>query len=317
MSLKGLKHLNIIAQCRKFGLPLWECPHFIFLLMGMVIVISSLSTFVIGSQYIEDPRLIALIVLLVAGFLWILAYVITQSFEKLADAARMKLEFLTIISHQIRAPFSNLRWVIELLISGKAGAIDKKHEEYLNILKENSERMEELIDKLITVSKIEQKMLPSEKKFFSLKEIIEKIILGFEAFAQASNIKIEFEAQEGLPEVFADAGQIREVIENFLDNAIKYTKGKGLINMLLSEKKNDIYFEIKDTGAGIPEEDQKHIFSKFFRSENVLKQQTRGSGLGLFIAKSIIDSHRGKIGFKSKEGEGSTFWFTLPLKQKK
>ena len=313
MKLKSLNQLNIIAQCRKYGLPFWECPHFIFLLMGIIIIISSVTTYGIGLKYIEDPLTISLIVLVLAGILFILAFIVTQSFERLAEASRLKLEFLTVISHQMRAPFSNLRWVIELLMSGKVGEIAKKHEEYLNILKENSERIEELIDKLITVSKIEQKMVPLKKEVFSLKNLTKKVILEFGAFTKASNVKIRFKAKEDLPGLLGDPSQIREAIENLLDNAIKYTKGKGQIEILLLEKKGKIYFEVKDNGVGIPKEDQKYIFQKFFRAKNILKKQTIGTGLGLFIAKSAIESHRGKIGFKSQEGKGTTFWFTLPI----
>ena len=319
MSLKKyLDQLNIRSQCRKYGLPIWQCPQFVFVAMGVLIIFSTLFTYAISSRYIEDPLLISLIVIFLAWILFILSYIVTQSFERLAEASRMKLEFLTIMTHQIRAPFANLRWVTDLLLSKRSTVLKEEgqEEEYLKILRENSQRLEELINKIITVSKIEQGKFPSKKDFFVLKDLTDKVILEFKSFAEASNIKIEFEVAEELPKIFGDASQIREVIENFVDNAIKYTKNKSLVKIFISKKRNNAYLEVKDSGAGIPKNDQKYIFQKFFRSQSAMKYQTQGSGLGLFIAKSIIESHKGKIGFISQEGEGTTFWFTLPFAKK-
>jgi len=162
-----LNQLNIKEQCRRYGLSVWRCPQFVFLAMGIFIIFSTIFTYAISSKYIEDPLLISLIVIFLAWILLILAYIVTQSFERLAEASRMKLEFLTIMTHQIRAPFANLRWVTDLLLSKKSSASMNKEqeEEYLRILRENSQRLGELIDKIITVSKIEQGKFPFKKDF--------------------------------------------------------------------------------------------------------------------------------------------------------
>jgi len=312
---KVLEKVNIIKECRKLGLPLFECPHFIFSMMGILIILTSSAIYFTGFKYTEDPLLITLTVLIVSAVLFTMSFIITQGFEKLAEASRMKLEFLTIISHQMRAPFSNLRWVIELMKSGGAGKIDKKNEEYLDILKENSQRMEQLIERLIMVSKIEQNMMPLKKKKASFEKIIEKSILEFKAFAAASNVKVSFEKEDNFPEILIDPGQTREAVDNLLDNAIKYSKKSGKVKIKIYTKNKKAYFEIKDDGAGIPKSDQKYVFKKFFRSENALKNQTDGSGLGLFIVKSIIENHGGKITFESEEGKGTTFIFSLPIKK--
>ena len=173
--------------------------------------------------------------------------------------------------------------------------------------------MGELVSDLLTVSRIETAKLLLKKEEISLEDLIRKIIEELEPFAKASNVKVEFRAKENLPKVFADPSQIRLVIENLLDNAIRYIKEKGRVEIKLEKIDKYCRFEIKDTGVGIPKEDQKYIFQKFFRSENVMRYQTQGSGLGLYIAKSIVEKSGGKIGFKSQEGIGSTFWFTIPL----
>ena len=311
-----IEQLNIIKQCRKYNLTVWQCPQFVFLIMGVVIISSSLLTYTVGLRYIDDPLLIALIVLLSSWILFILSYFITHSVEKLAEASRMKMEFLTIMTHQIRTPFTNLRWVVDLLVTDKVGSFDKKQKEYLEILRENSERLEELINKIITVSKIEQGEFPMAKKKFSLGKLIVKAVKESRVYAEASNIKVETDISKDIPELVADQGQIMEVVENLLNNAIKYSKKKGKVEISAVVKEEKVRVEIKDSGLGIPEEDQKYIFRKFFRSKNAVKHQTQGSGLGLFIIKSIIGAHKGKVGFSSQVRKGTTFWFTLPIKNK-
>jgi len=246
--------------------------------------------------------------------LLVLTFSITRSMEGLAEANRLKSEFVSIVSHQLRSPLSNLKWVTELLVSGKLGKSDQKLGEYFQILKDNTNRMGELISDLLTVSRIERGNLPLNKTEFSLKDLTKEIISEFQLNAAAANIEFKFEAVDSLPPAFADPSRIKIVVENFLDNAIRYTNDKGKIQIRIEPQGNHLLFSIKDSGVGIPKEDQKHICQKFFRSKNILKYQTHGSGLGLYIAKSIIERSGGKMGFQSKEDRGSTFWFTLPTK---
>lgn len=314
MNFKGiLAQFNIVAQCKKYGLSLWQCPQFLFLVMGIIIIGSTLATYFIGRKYVEDPQIIALVVLFATAILFVIATTIVRGFERLAEANRMKSEFVSIVSHQLRSPLTNLKWVIELVSSGRVDPVTKKQLEYFKILKENSDRMRELISDLLIVSRIEQGRLPPRKERIFLKDLIEKRIKEMEIFAKAANIKIEFEAEAKLPQILTDPSQLKLVIENLLDNAVRYTEEKGKVEINLEKKDKNLYFEIKDNGVGIPKNDQKYVFQKFFRSANALRNQTEGSGLGLFIAKSIIEKLKGKIGFKSQEDVGSTFWFTLPI----
>jgi len=309
-----LSQLNIFTQCKRYGLPLWQCPHFLFLVMGLIIAITALISYAIATRYVADPQLVALMVMIITAILFIIAVIITRSFERLTEANRMKSEFVSVVSHQLRSPLSNLRWAIELLMSGRLGKIEEKQTEYFKILKENSARMGELVSDLLIVSRIETAKLPLKKQEFSLEDLINNLIKEFEPFAKASNVEIKFEPEKNLPKVFSDPSQLRLVIENLLDNAIRYVREKGQVEIKLKKRDKDLYFEIKDTGVGIPREDQKYIFQKFFRSENILRYQTQGSGLGLYISKAIVERSGGKIGFKSEEGKGSTFWFTIPIK---
>lgn len=306
--------LDFFSQCKKYDVPFLQCPQFLFLIMGMIIIGSILFTFAIGNHYIKNPSIVALFTLSIAAVLFIISFIITRSFEKLLEVSRMKSEFISIVSHQLRSPLSNLSWAIELLMSGKLGKIEEKQVEYFRILKENSARMKELVSDLLIVSRLETASLPSKKTTFSFEDLVKELIKNFEPFARASNVKIEFFSEENLPMAFGDPSQIRLVVENLLDNAIRYIKDKGKVIIKLKKKNKNIFFEIEDNGVGIPKEDQKHIFQKFFQAENVLKYQTQGSGLGLYICKAIVEKLGGKIGFKSQENKGSTFWFTIPFK---
>ena len=314
MPKKTLSQFNIVGQCRKYGLSLWQCPQFLFLLMGLIIIVSSILSYMIGSRYIEDPDTVALIVIVITTVLFVISFVITRSFENLAELSRMKSEFINVVSHQIRSPLTNLKWAFDFLTSDEWKKTPEKEEEYRSVLYENINRMSELVDDLLVVARLEQGTVPLRKKEVSLEKIIEGLLSEFKSFASASNVKIEFSHQPGLPLVFVDPSQIKIVFENLIDNAIRYTRGGGKIQLRLEKKDKHIYFEIKDSGVGIPEEDQKYIFQKFFRSENMMREQTKGSGLGLFITKAIIEEAGGKIDFVSKEGKGTTFFFNLPIK---
>ncbi|MDD5145475.1 MAG: HAMP domain-containing sensor histidine kinase [Candidatus Pacebacteria bacterium] len=311
---KFIESANIYSQCKKYGLPLWQCPQFLFLIMGAVIVTAILTTYIVGTHYVNNPPLITLIILILVVILFVISFVIIKSFERLAEANRMKSEFVNIVSHQLRSPLTNLNWTIELLMSGEVGKIGEKQVDYFRILKENSGRMADLISDLLIASKIETATLPAKKEEVSLRKILDELIKEFALFAKASNVEMKFDFQENLPLILADSFQIKLAIENLLDNAIRYVKTNGEVSIKLEKQGKNIYLEIKDNGVGIPKDDQKYIFQRFFRSENALRHQTQGTGLGLYITKAIIEKSGGKISFKSIENKGTTFSLIFPAK---
>ena len=292
---KNLSQLNIAAQCRKNGLPLHQCPQIIFLIMGIIIIGTMISFYAIGMHWIEDPATVALIISIITIVLLILSFIITRSFERLAEASRMKTEFINIVSHQLRSPLTNLKWATDFLKTATLNKLDESETEFFYVLEENCKRMNELINNLLTVSRIEQKRLIENKKIVSLPRLLKEIIKESNAFAIASNVTIKTEIEEKIPEIYCTRSLIKTVIENLINNAIHYSSAKDnsepqkkIVEIKLNKRGKNIYLEIQDYGIGIPEEDKKFIFEKFFRSKNVSKHQTRGSGLGLFIAKSIV-----------------------------
>jgi signal transduction histidine kinase len=310
--------LNMIGQCKKYYVPLWQCPQLLFFVMGIAIICAMLATYFIGIRFNSDPEVVALIVIGLTMVLLALLFIIVRSFEQLAETSRMKTEFVSIVSHQIRSPLTNLKWIVEILMSGILGKTEDKQTEYFKILKENLERMQKLVSELLTVSRIEASKFVLKKEEFSMENLTRDLVAEFEPIAKSSNIKIEMEACSGLPKVYSDPFQVLQVLENLLYNAVRYMgfassdKNRGRVWVKLYHKNGYVYCQVRDNGIGIPKDDQKYIFQKFFRAENVRRYQTSGSGLGLYISKSIIERSGGKMGFSSAEGEGTTFWFKLP-----
>ena len=302
------KELNIFSKCKQYRLSLWQCPQFLFLIMGLMIIATSLVTYTLGTRYfILDPANVSLIVFIMTIVLFVITFSIVRSMDDLAEASRLKSEFISIVSHQLRSPLSNMKWALDALIDERLGSLDPKQEEYIKIAQENSVRMGELVTDLLMTARIEQGQLPLDRTKFPLQDLIQEVINELKLLAGASNIIIKFEQSDLLPQVSADAQLLKVVVENLLD------KGGGEVSVKIKNTDNDLLLEIKDNGVGIPKDDQKHIFQKFFRSRNVLKYQTQGSGLGLYIIKSILKRLGGRIWFQSKEGEGTTFWFTIPI----
>jgi len=284
--------------------------------MGLIIIASIIVSYFILSKRIKDPETVILTILSITAFLIIIDYIITRSFERLAESSRMKTEFISIASHQLRTPLTNLKYTIETLVSDDDFArANEGQMEYFDILKANIERMNKLINDLLTVSRLESGKMFYKKQLVSIEEITRKAIAKIKPFSDRKQINVALDVKGDLPKISVDPSCLEQVIENLLDNSVRYTKGTGDVKILIKPKFfNKIYFAIKDKGVGIPRGEGKYIFQKFFRSRNTLRLKTQGSGLGLYISKKLIEIMGGKIGFSSEANKGSTFWFILPVK---
>ena len=309
---KILVQLNLFRECHEYNLGLWECPSFIFFVMGLINIVTMISTYFIANRFTDEPEIVAIIVLIVTAIIFIIAHTVTQGFDKLAQANKMKTEFVSIASHQLRTPLSAMRWTLNLMNDNPTNPAEQQAS-YLALIKESNDRMIRLVNDLLDVSRIEMGRIILNPRQVNLYILIQKIITNFIPLAKASNVEISLEAEETLPNANVDPEKISLVIQNLLDNAIKYVKGKGNVKISAQANGKFIKVTIKDSGVGIPQAQQKFIFQKFFRSDNVLKHQTIGTGLGLFIAKAIVEESNGKIWFESKENQGTTFYFTLPI----
>jgi signal transduction histidine kinase len=317
MSVKKLlKKLDFMAECRKYGLGFWQCPSSLFLMMGGIIIIAMIITYFIGLRFLE-PEVIIVVVSIVTVILLIIGHSLVGSFARVAEANRMKSEFVGIVSHQLRTPLSSLKWSLELLRTKRLGEINDKQMEYLDVIKDSNDRMIKLVNDLLSVNRIDQQRLEMRPKNFNIEELIEKEIKELMPITNAHNVNLQYEKPKNLPQVYADQDKVQMVVQNLIDNAIKYSKKEGgsiIINAETDRGNNKmIKITVKDDGIGIPDMFKSQIFGKFFRGDNLIKQRVEGTGLGLFIAKGIINLSGGEIDFHSEENQGSTFWFTLPM----
>lgn len=298
----------------------WEDPTFLFVCMGFLTMAAMIGTFFIAQRY-DDPMIVISSVSLVAAIITLLGGLIIKTIDQLASANRMKTEFVSIASHQLRTPLSVIKWYVEFLTRKKSQAnLTEEQKKYIQIIGESNQRMIRLVNDLLDISRIESGKIQIRPQPTNLIELTKNIIQENQPLAEQKKIKISFKYDPGLPLIDVDPKRISMVIENLISNAIKYMKdniNNGLISIDLSQDDDKFLFTITDNGVGIPEKEQKKIFKKFFRADNTMKLKTSGTGLGLFIAKAIVESHKGKMWFVSKEGEGTTFYFQLPIKKKK
>jgi PAS domain S-box-containing protein len=232
--------------------------------------------------------------------------------EKQVD--RAKTEFVSLASHQLRTPLSIINWYAEMIEDGDAGSITEKQKEYLEEITSASKRMTELVNALLNVSRIEMGTFIVEPEKVVVQGVIEEVINDLQQRIKEKNLSIEKDIADPELAISADKKLLHVIIENILTNAVKYTQEEGEILIGQKEENEDLLIWVKDNGCGIPKLEQKNIFEKFFRASNVVKKDTQGTGLGLYIVKSIMDQIEGTIRFESEEGRGTAFYLQFPKK---
>jgi signal transduction histidine kinase/HAMP domain-containing protein len=244
--------------------------------------------------------------------------------EKTIDKA--KTEFVSLASHQLRTPLSSIGWFTEMLMDSGLGKVNKKQKEYLEEIYSGKQRMAELITALLNVSRLELGTFGVDVEDIEPQKVLNSVLGDIEQKVKDKKIKLNKEIQINLPIMKSDHKLLSIIFQNFLTNAVKYTKEGGSIDITLKSLKkgevvddkkikvDSLYFSVKDTGIGIPERQKDKIFSKLFRADNVGIVDTDGTGLGLYIIKSVLDVLKGQVWFQSKENEGSEFSCLIPVK---
>jgi len=242
------------------------------------------------------------------GRIWVFSDMSNQK-----ELEKARLEFVSLTSHQLRTPSSGIKAFLELILGGDAGPLTETQTDYLNEIYQSNERMIELVEALLNVSKIESGRLVLEPRPVDLIKLSEEVIEEVMPLIKERKQKFEFIKPAESPRVALDARLIFQVISNLLTNASKYNSEGGSIVLQISKETNEILFRVSDNGWGIPKHQQDKIFTKFFRGDNVVMRQTVGSGLGLYIVKQIVEMSGGRVWFESEENKGTTFYFTLPF----
>ena len=232
--------------------------------------------------------------------------------EQAIDKA--KTEFISLASHQLRTPLTTVSWYAEMLLAKDIGEIAQEQKKYLDEVYSGSQRMILLVNALLNVARIELGTFMVELKPTDVIKVVQSEVGVQKPQIDAKKLKFSSSFGKDIPIIQADPKLLGMIVQNLLSNAVKYTPEGGKINMEVSlEDKKNILLKISDTGYGIPKNQQSQIFDKLFRADNVRAKDTEGTGLGLYIVKSIIDNSNGKIRFESQENKGTTFYVTLPL----
>lgn len=231
-----------------------------------------------------------------------------ELYEKSQEATKLKNEFITNMSHEIRTPLNSILGFSQLL--GKSDCTEEKQQKYLNNISLSANHLLELVNSILNFSKIESGEMSLCIEKFDLANTIKEIISSIKSMAIQKNITINTEIPEITLE--ADTTKLKQILLNLLSNAIKFTSENGQITIRTKSKKNELIIEVEDTGIGIAEEDKDKIFKYFSQVDSSHSRNQEGTGLGLIIAKKLVELHNGTIHFESKKGKGSKFWFTLP-----
>ena len=243
--------------------------------------------------------------------------------QELRKIDAMKSEFVSVASHELRTPLAAIKNAVQLMLSGKTGEINKNQEKFLSVADRNINRLTNILNDLLNLSRIESGKIELKFENIELKEITELAASSLRPYADGKSIQIEAQIPEQLPAIYGDQEKIEQIFTNLIGNAIKFTPdgGKILITAkLLSHDKKGGYgdmaaISIKDTGIGIPAEHLEAIFEKFHQVEGSLQRSVSGTGLGLAITKGLVEAHQGKIWVESEVEKGSTFTFTLPVSE--
>ena len=228
-----------------------------------------------------------------------------------------KDEFVSMASHQLRTPLTSVKGYISMVLEGDAGKITATQKHLLDEAFTSSERMVHLINDFLNVSRLQTGKFLIDSRPVNLAKIVDEELDGLASNASSRNLKFSYKAPKTFPILELDEGKIRQVIMNFADNAIYYSKEGTTIEVSLKVDGDWCRFTVKDKGIGVPVAERAQLFTKFYRATNARKQRPDGTGVGLFLAKKVINAHGGDVIFESEEGKGSTFGFSLPIKKTK
>jgi len=237
-----------------------------------------------------------------------------EDMVKLQTSDRLKTEFLSMVSHELRTPITPIRGYVSLLCRGKLGTLNKQQKEALEVINRQSAHLEELIENLLDISRIELgKPIPTKMEPLNIKELIESAAQAEKITLQNHNLKLKLDINKKLPRVLGDKSKLKRVLTNLIGNAIKFAKEKDEIRIRVLKEGTFVRIEIIDHGLGLDPGNLEKIFEKFFQVDSSPTRNTQGIGMGLAIARDLIELHNGKIWAESKGlKQGTAIILLLP-----
>ncbi|HZM64390.1 MAG TPA: ATP-binding protein [Candidatus Saccharimonadales bacterium] len=235
--------------------------------------------------------------------------------ERLRVLDQTKDDFISMASHQLRTPLTSVKGYVSMVLDGDAGKVNDLQKKLLNQSFLSSQRMVYLISDLLNVSRLRTGKFIIEPVESNLADVIESEVEQLQETSKSRDLTLTYNKPEHFPTLLLDENKLRQVIMNFIDNAIYYTLAGGHISVALTDKPESVEFTVVDDGIGVPKHEQHHLFSKFYRAHNAKRARPDGTGLGLFMAKKVIIAQGGAIIFKSQENKGSTFGFSFPKRK--
>jgi PAS domain S-box-containing protein len=241
------------------------------------------------------------------------AVVVFRDITKEKEIDKSKTEFVSLASHQLRTPLSAIRWYSEMLDSEKLGALNASQKDYLSEIYKSNRRMIDLVNALLNVSRIDMGTFAIEPEPTDIKEIAVSVLKELYVKIQESDLHVESYYEDNLPKVNVDPKLMRIIIQNLLSNAMKYTPKGGSVAISITKDSQNMLIKVSDSGVGIPANVQDKIFTKLFRADNARVVESEGTGLGLYIIKSIVERGGGRTWFVSEENKGTAFFVEIPL----
>lgn len=229
------------------------------------------------------------------------------------EVDRMKSEFISLASHQLRTPLSSIKTYSHMLADGMMGDLSAEQSRALGTIIGATDRMNNLISTLLNITRIESGSVSVNSEQLKLHSLLQELVSELSLMAESKNITLTLKPRRRIDDnITSDALIIKEIMANLVTNAIKYTPKGGQVKLELQTRRLELLITVSDSGWGIPLYSQDQVFSKFFRAHNIVKRETTGTGLGLYLAKGLLEALGGRISFDSKEGQGTTFYITLP-----